>query len=384
MTTKTTIPTDWKHLKLADVVTKIQGGGTPSKLEPSYWEGKIPWASVKDIVTHNPNGTLDHITELGLENSSSRLVPKGTLIVSTRMALGHAVFFNVDVAINQDLKALYPDKELGKQYLFYWFQSKKKYIARLGTGSTVDGISQDGLKNINYLLPPLPEQEKIVEVLETWDSYIEKLSGAIKLKKRVKKGLMQKLLRGKAKLPGFSFPWETKEIGELLDYEQPTNYIVQSTEYSDEYKTPVLTAGKTFVLGRTNEIIGIYNKVPVIIFDDFTTANKFVTFLFKVKSSAMKFLKAKDSNVNLKFVYEIMQIIKFPVGEHKRNYLSEYQYLSIDIPNIEEQTAIAKILTTADQEIEALEKKKTIIEQQKKYLLNNMITGKLRLPEFTK
>ena len=194
---------------------------------------------------------------------------------------------------------------------------------------------------------------------------------------------MQGLLSGKVRLSGFGGKWKKVQIGKSLDYEQPTNYIVDSTKYNDKNEVPVLTAGKTFILGYTNEKVGIFEKkkLPVIIFDDFTTANKFVDFPFKVKSSAMKILKNKDDNIsNINFIFESIQLLKFKVGEHRRNYLSEYQYLDIRLPAIKEQTAIAKILTTADKEIEKLEKKKKIIENQKKYLLNNLVTGKIRAP----
>ena len=94
-----------------------------------------------------------------------------------------------------------------------------------------------------------------------------------------------------------------------MDYKQPTKYIVESTKYNDSYKTPVLTAGKSFIKGYTNETDGIFNNLPTIIFDDFTTATQFVNFEFKVKSSAMKILKVKKNNVNVKFVYESMKNI---------------------------------------------------------------------------
>ena len=108
------------------------------------------------------------------------------------------------------------------------------------------------------------------------------------------KRLQQNLLTGKIRLKGFYEKWETVELWDVLDYIQPTPYIVQSTEYDDKYKFPVLTAGKTFILWYTNEEEWVFqNDLPVIIFDDFTTAIKFVDFPFKVKSSAMKILKKK-------------------------------------------------------------------------------------------
>ena len=138
--------------------------------------------------------------------------------------------------------------------------------------------------------------------------------------------------------------WEMKKFEDLLDYIQPTKYIVDSTEYSDEYKTPVLTAGKSFVIGYTNEKQGIFNQLPVIIFDDFTTANKFVKFPFKVKSSAMKILKPKDSSVNIEFVFYYMQTVRITFDTHKRYWISTYSKLPVPIPPKDEQQAIvAKI-----------------------------------------
>jgi len=179
---------------------------------------------------------------------------------------------------------------------------------------------------------------------------------------------MQNLLSGKVRVKGFKDKWDNVQLSKLLDYEQPTDYIVKSTEYNDDYKIPVLTAGKTFVLGYTNEKSGIFEKekLPVIIFDDFTTANKFVNFPFKVKSSAMKILKNKDESVsNIYFIFNAIQLLKFKVGEHKRNYLSEYQYLDIRLPELREQIAIAEILTTSDKEIEKLEEKLSLLRIKK-------------------
>ena len=105
----------------------------------------------------------------------------------------------------------------------------------------------------------------------------------------------------KTKLPN---GWKEVKLGDVLDYEQPTKYIVKSTKYDDKFKTPVLTAGKSFLKGYTNETEGIREDLPVIIFDDFTTASQFVTFPFKVKSSAMKILTTKRKDVNLKYMLQ--------------------------------------------------------------------------------
>lgn len=137
--------------------------------------------------------------------------------------------------------------------------------------------------------------------------------------------------------------WEYKQLDEVLDYEQPQKYIVESTEYSDGYTTPVLTAGKSFIIGHTNELSGIYTNVPVIIFDDFTTDSKFVDFPFKVKSSAMKILHPKG-DINLKYLAYIMSITRLVGTTHKRYWISEYSKIKIPVPPKEEQDKIVFLI----------------------------------------
>lgn len=156
--------------------------------------------------------------------------------------------------------------------------------------------------------------------------------------------------------------WMEYELGELLSYEQPTPYIVESTDYNDKYKTPVLTAGKSFILGYTNETNGVYTALPVIIFDDFTTASQYVNFEFKVKSSAMKILTPKTELVLPKFIYYRMQIIQFDHSTHKRYWIQQYSKIKVSIPPIPvQEQIIAKIeelFSELDNGVETLQKTK--------------------------
>ncbi len=139
-----------------------------------------------------------------------------------------------------------------------------------------------------------------------------------------------------------------EKIGDFLEYEQPTKYLVKDTNYSDEYETPVLTAGQTFILGYTNETEGIYPASkynPVIIFDDFTTAFQWVDFPFKAKSSAMKILKAREgANCEIRYLYHLMQTIKFTPEGHKRHWIGTYSQIEIPLPPLPVQREIVKIL----------------------------------------
>ena len=239
-------------------------------------------------------------------------------------------------------------------------------------------LGQDRFMKSKIVLPTPKEQKKIATILTTQAKVIELKEKLLVEKQRQKKYLMQQLITGKKRLPGFSENWSTVELEEVFDYVQPTPYLVKSTNYSNSYLTPVLTAGKTFVLGYTDEVAGIYHDLPVVIFDDFTTDSKYVDFPFKAKSSAMKILKIKDG-YNLVFAYEAMQMINFTVGGHERHWISKYSKLTIDAPCLEEQDAIANVISIIDKELALLQQDLEQEKQEKKALMQLLLTGIVRV-----
>lgn len=167
-------------------------------------------------------------------------------------------------------------------------------------------------------------------------------------------------------------PVEWKPLGEVADYEQPTKYLVASKNYDDKFDTPVLTAGKTFILGYTDETEGIYkaSESPVIIFDDFTTANKWVDFDFKVKSSAMKIITSKnEQDVLLKYVYYWLNTLPNSLtdGDHKRQWISNFSNKEIPIPPLENQKKIVKILDKFTELEATLEAELALRKRQYRY-----------------
>lgn len=196
-------------------------------------------------------------------------------------------------------------------------------------------------------------------------------------------------------IPALRFPefkdsgaWEEKELGQYLNYQQPTKYLVSNTNYKDIYKTPVLTAGKTFILGYTNELNNIFNdSLPVIIFDDFTTASKFVDFPFKAKSSAMKILSS-TSGSDIRFMFELLQNINYEVANHERHWISKFAPMKIFLPTLPEQEKIADCLSSIDDLIGAESEKLEAYKEHKKGLMQKLfpVEGKtipaLRFPEF--
>ena len=173
--------------------------------------------------------------------------------------------------------------------------------------------------------------------------------------------------------------WTEYTLGELLSYEQPTNYIVESTKYNDKFLTPVLTAGKTFILGYTNEKDGIYSDLPVIIFDDFTTASRYVNFPFKVKSSAMKILTPNIELVIPKFIYYRMQAIQFDSSTHKRYWIQQYSKIKVAVPPIlvQEQivSRIEELFSKLDKGVETLQTIKQQLAVYRQAVLTEAFEG---------
>ena len=238
------------------------------------------------------------------------------------------------------------------------------------TGSAQPKLSQDNLNKIPISLPPLAEQERITAEIERWFALIDQIEqGKSDLQatiKQAKSKILDLAIHGKlvpqdpndepaiellkrinpdftpcdnGHYPQLPDRWAVCRLEQVVDYEQPTAYIVNSTAYDDSYSIPVLTAGKSFIIGYTNETTGIYSNLPCIIFDDFTTDSRLVDFPFKVKSSAMKILKiCKD--IEIDYIAMFMSITRLVGDTHKRYWISEYSKLEIPIPPKAEQKRI--------------------------------------------
>lgn len=156
----------------------------------------------------------------------------------------------------------------------------------------------------------------------------------------------------KIRFKGFTKDWEQRKLGEILEYEQPGPYIVDSTDYDNSYSTPVLTAGQSFILGYTNETAGIKKATPdnpVIIFDDFTTSSHYVDFSFKVKSSAMKFLTLKNDTDDIYCINNVLENIDYIPASHERHWISIFTNFDVRVPSSrEEQKSIGDYFRNLD------------------------------------
>ena len=382
---KITIPYDWEITRIGKHVTKIGSGSTPRGGEKVYTSNGIPFIRSQNV---NNNQlllkNLKYIPEsIHLKMSRSRVIANDILLNITGASIGRTCVVPNNFKegnVNQHVCIIRTTKGLYNHFLQLYLFSNIGQIAILKSqvGGNREGLNHSNVRSLKVPLPPLPEQKTIAKALGLMDKAININNKLIAQKELRKKWLMQNLLSGKKRLKGFSGEWEEVKLGDLLDYQQPTKYLVENTIYNNSYSIPVLTAGKTFILGYTNENEGICRDLPIIIFDDFTTSSKYVDFPFKAKSSAMKLLKSKP-NANLKFIYGAMQLIKFEVGGHQRHWISKFTRLTISCPPFKEQIAIAQILMAIDKELNLLKVKTEKLKEQKKGMMQVLLTGEKRL-----
>ena len=365
------IPENWVWTTLGNIGI-WQSGGTPSRSNKSYYGGNIPWLKTGDLndglITNIPEG----ITEEAVTNSSAKINPTGSVLMAMYGAtIGKLGILTFPATTNQACCACIEYYAITQYYLFYFLLSHRDIFIAKGGGGAQPNISKEIIVNTAIPLPPLPEQERIIIEIERWFAFIDEIeqnkTDLQFIIKKTKSKILDLAIHGKlvpqdpndepasellkrinpsakitcdnAHYTQLPKGWAICRLEQITDYEQPTDYIVESTDYDTSYSTPVLTAGKSFIIGYTNETTGIYSNLPCIIFDDFTTDSKLVNFPFKVKSSAMKILKV-NQNVEIDYVAIFMSITRLIGDTHKRYWISEYSKLEIPIPPQKEQKRI--------------------------------------------
>ena len=257
---------------------------------------------------------------------------------------------------------------IGNNYILQFINNTKfhQYVDTVKTSSAIPHISLRDIKNYRISIPSTQDEtDKIAKLFLLLDERIATQNKIIDKLQSLIKGIRNDVFGNLRKNIGFN-----AVVGDVLDYEQPQSYIVEDTEYTNE-GTPVLTANKAFVLGYTSETNGIYDKGDCIIFDDFTLDCKYVDFPFKVKSSAIKILTAKNKEL-LRYTFEFLKYLDLSTEEHKRHYIAETQNQEIILPTEQMVKTIAHIFSTLSLRMETAVKQRNVFEKQKQYLLRQM------------
>ena len=367
------LPNRWCLSTLGEVFTLQAGKNITAK-------------DIKDTTTelhpykcYGGNGVRGFVASYNREGDFSIIGRQGALCGNINIAKGK--FYATEHAV---VVERYCDVDL----MWAYYTLTALNLNQYATATAQPGLSVAVINDVCIPIPPQKEQERISKEIEHWFALIDQIEqGKADLQtiiKQAKAKILDLAIHGKLVPqdpndepaiellkrinPDFTLcdnghytqlpeGWAVCRLEQITNYEQPTAYIVNSTTYDDSYSTPVLTAGKSFIIGYTNETAGIYSNLPCIIFDDFTTDSKKVNFPFKVKSSAMKILKI-HTDIEVDYVAMFMSITKLVGGTHKRYWISEYSKLEIPIPPKAEQKRIVytvrEIFTQLNEIMESL------------------------------
>lgn len=400
---------EWKLERLKDLVDHFISGGTPSTKEPSFWNGSIPWITSAYINSFFVDSGDKSISESGLKNSATNIVPKGNLLIATRVGIGKVAVNLIDIAISQDLTGVIIKKDrVLNDFLCYALLSSKaqSVFKSYVRGSTIKGIARTELEKIKITLPPLPEQKKIAEILSTVDHAIEKVDEAVEKTERLKKGLMQQLFtKGighkeykNTKLGLIPKEWQVIQLDDIAFLERgkfafrprndprfyngkypfiqtgdinDTNGIIE--KYSQTLNKEGFKISKLFKKGTiVISIAGNIGDVGILSFDScfpdsiigITVDSNKISNLFLMYS--LKKLKSKLNSIA-------------PRSTQKNINLEILKPLKILLPPLSEQLMIIQILNTMDKRLELLRKKKERFEKVKKGLMNDLLTGRKRV-----
>ena len=359
------IPESWEWRKLEDVLLLLSGQDFPPSKYNSDSKG-LPYIIGASNI-ENEKLLVNRWTET--PSVVSKL--NDVLVVCKGAGVGKIAMNDVgDVHIARQIQAVRDETGiLNSQYIKLCIASNISNIIANANG-LIPGLKRELLLSLMVPIAPIEEQDRIASTVEQWYSYIDSIESdegdLLKAIDQAKSIILNLAINGKlvsqdpndepaidllkrinpnyelcAEELDKNMPdgWAACRLEDIVDYEQPQDYIVQSTDYNAHYKTPVLTAGKSFILGYTNEKNGICSNLPVIIFDDFTTDSRYVDFPFKVKSSAMKILHVKE-DVNIQYVCHFMSVTRLIGDTHKRYWISEYSKLVIPLPPLNEQKRI--------------------------------------------
>jgi type I restriction enzyme S subunit len=392
------LPSGWKMKKVGEL-SKTSAGGTPSTNRPEFWGGDIKWMSSGDLNLRKVYDVAGRITQEGLNSSSTKLFPPYCILIGLAgqgKTRGTVAMNMVELCANQSVAAIYPSEQINEHYLFYNLESRYDELRQLSTGDGGrGGLNLALINSLKIPIPPLPEQRAIANILSTWDNAIQTTKALISQKETEKKWLMQNLLTGKKRLKGFSGDWEEMHIREFAKEvsiknksdKQLTvlsctkhNGLVPSLEYfgrkifADDVSTYKIVPLNHFAYA-TNHIeegsIGYQEKFDEALISPMYTVfktNESVndTFMFRL-------LKSHP------LIYQYQNRMEGSIDRRGGLRWDAFSIIKIKLPSLEEQSAIARVLQTADKEIELLKTKLEQQKLQKKGLMQVLLTGKVRV-----
>lgn len=381
MKTNQKVPEGWSVKKLGDVCYLIAGNAFDSN---DFVQEGIPLIRISNIdedkIVLNENTVF--LKESFLKENEKFKVQYNDLLIAMSGATTGKMGINTflePVLLNQRV-CIIRAKNISQNYLNQYLFTHKKDILKQSYGGAQPNIGNNDIKKIKLLLPPLCEQKKIAEILGTWDLAIEKLTALIEQKKLLKKGLMQRLLTGKQRLPGFSAPWNKVKLKNICDISKGEQ--LGRLEMTETGVYPVINGG----ISKSGLTDSYNREKDTITISEGGNSCGFVAFMKERFWCGGHCYALSNLQTNLPFLFQILKskesdIMKLRVGSGLPNIQkSSLDAFSLHIPtDISEQKAIADILSKADEEIDLLTRKLDLLQSQKKGLMQQLLTGKIRV-----
>jgi len=395
------LPPEWALVRLTDVAL-LESGHTPSRRRSDYWDGDIPWVSLHDsdgLDVPEIFSTALTISDLGLKNSSARLLPKGTVVFSRTATVGKCTILGRPMATSQDFANYVCRSRLHNLYLMHLFRFMTAEWKRLMAGSTHQSIYMPAFENLQILLPPLNEQHAIAQALSDADALIESLEQLLAKKRQIKVGAMQELLTDKTRLPGFTEKWSRRSLGQIIDIRNdridPSQLGRETLCVELEDIEPATGRLRTSSTSSDES----YNVSPM---GEFRRGD---VLFGKLRAYLRKFWLADCDGVCsteiwifvakppllAPYLFQIVQMGDFinaastAYGTHMPrsdwNVVKKYVVL---LPSIPEQEAIVQVLSTFDEEIVAMEEKLRKFRHIKQAMMQQLLTGRIRLVDAKK
>lgn len=383
---KDSIPTGWKYDLLDRFATRCSGH-TPSKSFPEYWNGGIKWISLADSFRLDQGYVYEtdkEISEAGIANSSAELHPAETVVLSRDAGIGKSGVMAAPMAVSQHFIAWKCDnsEKLNSWFLYNWLQLNKAEFERQAVGSTIKTIGLPYFKKLKIAVPPYAEQKKIAQILSTWDKAITTTEQLLANSQQQKKALMQQLLTGKKRLLDkngvrFSGEWNERLLGEI------SQITTGSSNRQDSHMNGAYTFFDRSEDIRTSDTY-LFDCEAVIVPGE---GQDFVPKYFKGKFdlhqrtyAIMNFPKDNGKFLFYAIHYFRTHFLSQAVGSTVKSLrLPMFQKMKLNLPSFEEQQKIATVLSIADEEITALRNKLDALTQEKKALMQQLLTGKRRV-----
>ena len=375
------LPKGWDILHIGDIA-KVTSGGTPSREEPSFWNGDIPWIRTTEVQNCRVNleDVKEFITAKGLKNSSTKTVPKDTILlamIGQGKTRGQVAILTFEATINQNCAAIILNNNQSPEYYFYYLLGQYENIRKSSNSAGQSNLSGSLVKSIKVLVPPLPEQIKIAEILSTWDNAINTVQKLLTNSQQQKKALMQQLLTGEKRFSGFEGEWEEKRLDNVSQIAKG-KAISSKDVVSGCY--PVIAGGKTSPYSHNDFT---HEKVITV-----SASGAYAGHIWyhqnRIWASDCSVIQSKKNSdiIFLNYWLKEKQSLIYSLqsgGAQPHIYPKDLGVLKIYTPSLPEQQKIAAVLTTADQEIDNLRAQLNHLKQEKKALMQQLLTGKRRV-----